>query len=192
MRAPFVEDLPDQTQLLRGVNDGLKRDVLQLGLAPRPRVQQPLHVHLHEFQLALHLLLLDLEVLRLRRLGNSLQTTLELDALVLELTLHLPQVLPQLRAVVVRHRIHTGIICQGIGRPARLAPDVVRMAEAALRPLRVVVAHRLHLRNLLEELVQVLVGKIIQGRVETKPRQCCFSFRERPVDIVQVDVRSSR
>lgn len=191
MSAPFVQHLPDEAELLGCVNDRLELNVFQF-LPPCPRVQQTLHVNLDKLELTLHLFLLHLEVFSLGRLGDSLQPSLKFRPLVLELIMHVLQTLSHLRAVVARHGIDARVVCERVDRPPGLAPDVVRLTEAALRPLRVMVAHGLHLGDLLEKLVQILVRKVVQSGVQTEAGERSFPLGEGPVDIVEVHAGASR
>ena len=182
MCTPLVEDLPDEAKLFRGVDDRLELDVLQL-LAACTRVQHTLHMRLDHLQLALHLFLLDLDVLRLGRLGDRLQARLKLVALVLELMLHVLDAFAKLGTVVRGHRIDARIVGERF-RPPRLAPDVIRLAEAALRSLGVMVTHGLNLRDTLEQLVEVLIRQVVQRGIQSETSKGCFSLSERPVDVV--------
>ena len=110
----------------------------------------------------------------------------------LKLALHLAHAFAHLRTVVTRHSVNAGIVRQCVQRSTRFAPYVVRLTKTALWTLRVVVAHSLHLRDLFEELVEVLVGQVVQRWVQSKSSERGLSFREGPVHVDSVNTRSSR
>ena len=171
MSSPFVQNFPNKLQLLRGINRRFELHFVQI-FSPSPRVDDPLHLTLNEFELVFHLLFLRLQVLRLGKLPNSLQPRFELQPSVLELITNIPCRTFEIRSPI---RVHTRVISVSIKRSAGLAPAIVhalaeaihRQTKAALRSrFRDMISHGFHFRNLLEQPVEILIGKVIQRRVQ--------------------------
>lgn len=88
-------------------------------------------------------------------------------SLALKLILNAFQGACDVRAIVTRYHVNAGIICETIAssRSTRFTPDVVCLAEATFWSFGIVISERLHPGNLLEQLVEVFIWKIIESRV---------------------------